>query len=74
MTVSIGPRGVYFQTPPRDYDQQHEIRRNAAIADELQRALSRESAQPFLLLASPNGTVFKLTVGNDGVLSATPYT
>lgn len=71
--ADTAPRVVFFPQPPERYDRIAEIRRNAIIAEELQRSLSRESAQPFLLLTSPNGAVFKLVVADDGTLSATPY-
>jgi hypothetical protein len=48
------------------------------ILDTIRRALipviSQDEAAPRVLLQSPNGTVYQLTVDNSGVLSTTQFT
>lgn len=63
--------GVFFADPARQYDPASEGRRNNAIIEQLQRCMSNDRANQFLLLASPNGTVFKITVSDAGALTAT---
>lgn len=65
-----------LQPPPLDYDATIEIERNREIesADLLNRKKRQDleiSSSERLILSSPNGSRFSLTVSNSGVLSAT---
>jgi len=67
---------VNLQPPPLDYDATIEIERNREIesADLLNRKKRQDleiSSSERLILSSPNGSRFSLTVSNSGVLSAT---
>ena len=39
-----------------------------AVRDQFAKFVNREVAAPYFHLSSPNGTTFRVTVGNDGVL------
>tara|TARA_S200000501_G_scaffold84281_2_gene76850 strand:- start:7736 stop:7945 length:210 start_codon:yes stop_codon:yes gene_type:complete len=67
---------MILQPPPENYDTIFEIERNREL--ESQDALNRKKQQDLeivsnerLILSSPNGTRYSLTVDNSGVLSAT---
>ena len=67
---------MILQQPPKDYDTEFEIERNRNI--EFEDLLNRKKQQDVeitkderLILSSPNGTRYSLTVSNSGVLSAT---
>ena len=67
---------MILQQPPKNYDAEFEIERNRNIESE--DLLNRKKQQDVeitkderLILSSPNGTRYSLTVSNSGVLSAT---
>ncbi len=67
---------MILQQPPTDYDANYEIERNRNIESE--DLLNRKKQQDIeiagdenLILSSPNGTRFKITVSNTGTLTTT---
>lgn len=66
-----------FPAPSAGYNPQDEAQFRAAVRREIQLRQSTQSnivlgAQRNLVLTSPDGSQFALTVANDGTLSATP--
>ena len=43
----------------------------SGLRDALSNAVSRDTAVPYITLTAPNGASYKVTVGNDGSLTAT---
>tara|TARA_B100002052_G_C15850669_1_gene584877 strand:+ start:973 stop:1182 length:210 start_codon:yes stop_codon:yes gene_type:complete len=67
---------MILQAPPQEYDLIFEIERNREI--EAEDLLNRKKQQDVeisgnerLILSSPNGTRFQITVSNSGTLTAT---
>lgn len=72
MAVTRNPTpAIFFAEPAKQYDPSFEGKRNNAIIEHFQRCVPNDRASGFLLLSSPNGTVFKITVSDSGVLTAT---
>lgn len=63
------PPSIVFPRPGDKYSPEGEARRNQIISDNFGRTLSKEQANPFVLLLSPSGLTFKLSVNDDGTLS-----
>ena len=67
---------MILQNPPLRYDQSYQTRLNTTLktADDLnrKRGTDIELVQERLILRSPNGTRYKVTVSDAGVLSAVP--
>lgn len=61
--------------PPQGYDMKHEARRNQLIEQASQSSHKRgqdlEVGQARLILTSPNGTRYNVTVNDLGMLTAT---
>ncbi len=67
---------MILQAPPQEYDLIFEIERNREI--EAEDLLNRKKQQDVeisgnerLILSSPNGTRYQITVSNSGILTAT---
>ncbi len=56
---------------PQQYDAGDQARLRGALERADDQSLKRGAAQPYLLLASPNGTVWKGVIDNSGALSWT---
>lgn len=65
-------------TPPDRYDRRHieDVQREVERADDENLKRNRNIQMPptaFIILASPDGSTWKLTVDNSGVLTAAAY-
>ena len=73
---SPAPASLRLPVPPPTYSAEREVVRNGIIerADTMNRKRGQDlevSGSERLILSSPNGTRWKLTVSNAGVLTAT---
>ena len=65
-------------TPPKQYDAANETQTRSAIEREDARNLKKGGnvliGKGALVLTAPNGSLWRITVSNSGVLSAVTYT
>jgi hypothetical protein len=62
---------IFLPTPPERWDRSYVSRLLETIRQNFGRCLSKETANESILLQSPNGSVFKITVTDAGALTAT---
>jgi hypothetical protein len=60
-----------FPLPPDRYEGQFMVRVLESIRTGFRAAVGKEEAVESLLLQAPNGSVWKVTVGNTGTLTTT---
>lgn len=62
---------LILPVPPQSYNSNTFAQAFDAIRRAVQPLISKDEAAPRLLLRSPDGTVYEVTVSNAGVLSTT---
>lgn len=70
MSTSLPTPQVRLPTPPERYDRSWAARLLDELTKNFDRRLSRETANGSILLQSPGGKVYEVTVSDDGTLTA----